>query len=98
MLDGMNDEELDALAAEFVLGTLDTGERAHAHVLLGTEDNFVTKVKAWERRLGELHLMVEPVEPDKQVWERVKTKIGGFVAKPAVNPPAAHTITPTADP
>ncbi|MEA2989133.1 MAG: hypothetical protein QOG83_1844, partial [Alphaproteobacteria bacterium] len=29
----------------------------------------------WERRLGELHLMVEPVEPDGKVWERIKGKL-----------------------
>ena len=34
-------------------------------------------VRIWERRLGELHLMVEPVEPDPQVWERIKPKMAG---------------------
>ena len=82
--------EFDARAAEYVLGTLDAGERAHAHVLLGGDDSFVAKVKEWERRLGELHLMVEPVEPERQVWERVKTKIGGFDSPPLVGPLASN--------
>jgi hypothetical protein len=91
MPDVMN-EEFNALAAEFVLGTLDAGERGHAHVLRDTDEGFGAKVKEWERRLGELHLMVEPVEPDWQVWEKVKTKIGGFESKPFFKPPAAETI------
>src|SRR5437764_12734417 len=84
--------EYGARAAEYVLGTLDTAERAEARALLGGDDKFAVQVKEWERRLGELHLMVEPVEPEWQVWERVKTKIGGFDATPAFEPPAADQI------
>ncbi len=63
------------LAAEYVLGTLDSSERAQARDLLSTSEAFVAKVKLWERRLGELHLMVEPVEPDGKIWERIKARI-----------------------
>jgi len=65
----------DPLAAEYVLGTLDSSERAEARDLLSTSEAFVAKVKLWERRLGELHLMVEPVEPDDRIWERIKARI-----------------------
>jgi hypothetical protein len=51
-------------------------------------------VKEWERRLGELHLMVEPVEPEWQVWERVRAKIGGFESIPFFKLPVADKITP----
>jgi hypothetical protein len=67
--------DTDALAAEYVIGTLDSDERAHAHALLSTDESFLAKVKLWERRLGELHLMVEPVEPDSRIWERIKGKM-----------------------
>jgi hypothetical protein len=90
--------ELDALAAEYVLGTLDAPERAHSLLLLGSNDTFAAKVKEWERRLGELHLMVEPVEPEWQVWERVRAKIGGFESIPYFKPPAADMITPEPEP
>jgi hypothetical protein len=65
----------DALAAEYVLGTLDSDEREQARSLLSTDETFATNVKLWERRFGELHLMVEPVEPDPRLWERVKAKL-----------------------
>ena len=65
----------EAVAAEYVLGTLDSDEREQARSLLSTDEAFAARVKLWERRLGELHLMVEPVEPDPQLWERVKAKL-----------------------
>jgi hypothetical protein len=82
MPDNVNGPEFDALAAEYVLGTLDASERAHTRMLLDIDGGFAAKVRMWERRLGELHLMVEPIEPDWQVFERVKARIGGFQANP----------------
>jgi hypothetical protein len=76
----------DALAAEYVLGTLDFDERSQAQGLLGVDENFTAKVKVWERRLGELHLMVEPVEPDGRIWERIKVKIPQVQPSPEVKP------------
>jgi len=75
MSDSVNDDDLSALAAEFVLGTLDPDERTRANVLLEVDEGFRVLVAAWERRLGELHLMVEPVEPDAKLWERIKEKV-----------------------
>ena len=76
----------DALAAEYVLGTLDFDERGQAQALLGIDENFAAKVKVWERRLGELHLMVEPVEPDGRIWERIKVKIPQAQPSPEIKP------------
>jgi hypothetical protein len=69
------DENTDLLAAEFVLGTLDSEERANAQSLLRTDHAFIAMVRIWERRFGELHLMVEPVEPDATILQRIKSKI-----------------------
>jgi anti-sigma-K factor RskA len=66
---------MDALAAEYVLGTLDAEERARARTLLEADEAFAAKVELWERRFGDLHLMVEPVEPDSTVWARIKVKM-----------------------
>jgi hypothetical protein len=69
------DEDTDLLAAEFVLGTLDSEERANAQSLLRMDHGFIAMVRIWERRFGELHLMVEPVEPDAKILQRIKAKI-----------------------
>jgi uncharacterized membrane protein len=67
--------DMDALAAEYVLGTLESGERAQALALMTIDPGFVDKIRLWERRLSELHLMVEPIEPDGKIWERIKPKL-----------------------
>jgi anti-sigma-K factor RskA len=76
----------DALAAEYVLGTLDPEERTQAHALLEIDQEFVAKVRLWERRLGELHLMVEPVEPEGKIWDRIKAKMPELQLSPQISP------------
>jgi len=71
----MYDDEHDALAAEYVLGTLSAEERDQAEALLSIDSGFEASVRQWERRLGELNVMVEAVEPPPDVWERIKTGI-----------------------
>jgi anti-sigma-K factor RskA len=103
-----NDDDLDALAAEYVLGTLAADERAHAEALLASDPGFAETVRQWERRLGELNVMVEAVEPPPELWDNIKANIesmpsGDHVtlapaepgAAPAVD--AAATATPAAD-
>jgi hypothetical protein len=78
------DEDTGLLAAEFVLGTLDSEERTNAQSLLRTDHGFIAMVRIWERRFGELHLMVEPIEPDAQLFQRIKAKIAAIApAAPA---------------
>jgi len=67
--------DTDVLAGEYVLGTLDPDERAAAHNLISADAAFAAKVKVWERRLGELHLMVEPIEAEGDVWPRIKARL-----------------------
>ena len=69
------DEDTSLLAAEFVLGTLDSQEYANAQSLLKVDHAFTAMVRIWERRFGELHLIVEPVEPDGKIFERIKAKL-----------------------
>jgi hypothetical protein len=87
----VNEDDLSALAAEYVIGTLDPDERARANALLDVDEGFRALVRGWERRLGELHLMVEPVEPDGQIWNRIRGRLG--VQAPA--PFAPQVAAPT---
>ena len=91
----MNEDDLSALAAEYVIGTLDPDERARVNALLDVDEGFRALVRAWERRLGELHLMVEPVEPDGQIWDRIRDRVG---VRTPVPPPFAPQLTPAAAP
>jgi len=90
-----DDEDHDALAGEYVLGTLSAEERAHAEGLLAFDPAFEAAVRQWERRLGELNVMVEAVEPPVDVWDKVKTQInstepGSEIEFPGELPPAAN--------
>jgi len=66
------DEDRDGFAAEYVLGTLDADERAQADALMLVDAAFAASMARWERRLGELNVLVAPVEPPSPVWERIK--------------------------
>jgi anti-sigma-K factor RskA len=99
----MNDEEFDALAAEYVLGTLASDERAHAEALIGTDPRFVEIVHQWERRLGELNVMVEAVEPPDEVWEKIKAGVSEpepedeVGAAPPLAPAPSESSAPAAE-
>ena len=68
----MMSEDREILAAEYVVGTLDQIERAQAERLIATDSEFAAAVRAWERRLGELNAMVEPVEPPAAIWNAIR--------------------------
>ncbi len=89
--------DTDALAAEYVLGTLDAGERAQTQAMLTVDQALAAKVRIWERRLSELHLMVEPVDPDGEIWDRIKVKMT-LVAPSPVVPPLPETVAPPVPP
>jgi anti-sigma-K factor RskA len=86
----------DALAAEYVLGTLDFEERVQARTLLDADEAFAAKVDLWEHRFGELHLMVEPVEPEAAIWARIKAKVPE--ARQKMQPPAPEVPLPALAP
>ncbi len=71
----MYDDDRDAMAAEYVLGTLSGDERTQAETLMTIDPAFEAVVRQWEKRLGELNVMVEAVEPGPEVWERIKAGI-----------------------
>src|SRR5437764_15227838 len=99
----LSEDDLSALAAEYVIGTLDPDERARANALLDVDEGFRALVRAWERRLGELHLMVEPVEPDGRIWDRISDRLGvrappSFAPQVAAPPTVAPFSAPASAP
>jgi anti-sigma-K factor RskA len=85
-----DDEDREALAAEYVLGTLEAEERAQAETLIVGDAEFAALVRFWERRLGELHPMVDPVTPPADVWEKIRERVGGL-------PPSGNVRLPEVD-
>jgi anti-sigma-K factor RskA len=91
----MYDDAQDALAAEYVLGTLSADEREHAEALLTLDPGFAASVRMWERRLGELNVMVEAVEPPPELWDKIKAELGA-VETSSEAPQAAPAPVPAA--
>jgi anti-sigma-K factor RskA len=96
------DEDVNGFAAEYVLGTLDADERAEADALRLVDASFAAKVLEWERRLGELNVLVAPVEPPAAVWDRIKAGLEGtgqveHLRLPEVPPPPVRQPAPSAD-
>ncbi len=95
----MYDEDQDSLAAEYVLGTLSAEEREHAEALLSFDPGFETAVRQWERRLGELNVMVEAVEPPTELWEKIKNEVSPVkTVAEAKAPPDLDAPMPVATP
>jgi len=90
------DEDHDALAGEYVLGTLSAEEREHAEGLLSFDPAFEAAVRHWERRLGELNVMVEAVEPPAEVWEKIKARVTAEEAGSGIEFPDQHESLPEA--
>ena len=92
----MYDDAQDALAAEYVLGTLSADEREHAEALLTLDPGFAASVRMWERRLGELNVMVEAVEPPPELWDKIKAELG--VVETSSGAPQAAPVPASAEP
>jgi anti-sigma-K factor RskA len=88
------DDDKEALAAEYVLGTLDTDERAQAQLMISVDKGFAALVSGWERRLGELSAMVDSKEPPTETWDHVKAKIAGVDPSAALKLPDLETPKP----
>jgi anti-sigma-K factor RskA len=99
------DDDKDVLAAEFVLGTLDADDRANAQMLMAIDPGFADSVARWERRLGELHALVDTVEPAKSNWDWIKARVAateqvrevwlpGLEESAAIKPPFQPRLEP----
>jgi anti-sigma-K factor RskA len=90
----MYDDDRDALAAEYVLGTLAADEREQAEALLVIDPGFAEIVRVWERRLGELNVMVEAVDPPPDLWDKIRGEIDSqprdLAAAETAEPPFEH--------
>src|SRR4029077_3887300 len=88
----IENEDHIALAAEYVLGTLDGDERVQVETMMNVDQDFRALVESWERRLGELHAMVASVEPPEAVWGKIRGAITAIAPStslrlPELSPP-----------
>jgi anti-sigma-K factor RskA len=72
------EEEREALAAEFVLGTLSAAERADTVFRLRTDPDLKQAVEAWEARLSPLNDTVTPIDPSPTLEANIHRRIAGL--------------------
>ena len=70
-------DRTDALAAEYVLGTLRGRARSRFERALRTQAALGDAVRRWEERLLPLAQALPPVAPPERVWRAIESRIGG---------------------
>jgi len=89
-------EDQIALAAEYVLGTLDADERAQAEAMMAVDADFRAVVEAWDGKFSVLNLMVGLVEPREDVWEKIRAAIGLAAPQAPLVLPETAPVPPVA--
>lgn len=72
-----DEEDIDALAAEYVLGTLSPAERTAVGARRQRERDLDAAIEAWESRLAPLAQATPPVEPSPGLLASIEAKIAG---------------------
>jgi anti-sigma-K factor RskA len=65
----------EAVAAEYVLGTLDQETSARIAAASETDPTWRAAVEAWETRLAPLTALAHPEQPPPDIWDRIEARI-----------------------
>lgn len=84
------DSAQQALAGEYVLGTLSREERQAVDALLGSNPALRAAVDAWQQRLLPLVSLIEPVAPSQRLWQRIERSLDQADAAAKVSPVPAR--------
>lgn len=91
-----DDREIEDLAAEYVLGTLDAEERAAVAARRMRDPGLDRAITAWERRLAPMMEAVKDAPPPADAYDAIRDRIAGPAA-PAVGPRATPALALSAD-
>jgi len=72
------DPDDDMQAAEFALGTLEPGERATLAARRLREPDLAAAIGEWERRLSPLAEATPEVEPPRELFADIETRVHGY--------------------
>lgn len=79
-----NDDDLQSLAGEYVLGTLSAAKRREVEARMAREPALRDTVDGWEQRLHPLTALAEPVEPSAALWARIERSMAPQAAADGV--------------
>ncbi|HEY8129205.1 MAG TPA: anti-sigma factor [Hyphomicrobium sp.] len=80
-----DDDDIDAIAGEYVLGTLDAGESASVAARRLREPALDAAIREWERRLAPLAELVAAVAPPEDTLAKIEARIDGRDITPSGN-------------
>ena len=86
-------DELEALAGEYALGTLDAADRRRAEARIAADLAFREAVIAWQQRLAPLDDTAAPLVPNPTLWNRIEAGIPVQGAARAKSAPVARLAT-----
>jgi anti-sigma-K factor RskA len=69
------EDDIDGLAAEYVLGSLDAAERAGVEARCRSDASLMAAVEAWQRRLAPLSEQLAGVPPPPDLFDRINSRI-----------------------
>lgn len=81
-------DDLDMLAAEFVLGTLEAGERASVASRRQRDPQLDQLIRHWENLLSPMNDEVVPVAPGPDLLPRIERQLDELQARPDSRPEA----------
>ncbi|MDB5895359.1 MAG: polymerase subunit sigma-70 [Rhodoferax sp.] len=90
----MTTEDRDALAAEYVLGTLSAARRREVDDRLPDDPVLRAAVVAWQERLLPLAALADPIEPTPQLWRRIAHSVGPTPRMAPSQPPVRNAAKP----
>lgn len=85
-------EDTDLLVGEYVLGTLEKGERKMLEEIAAREPSVQAAVAIWERRFAPLHELVVPVEPPETIWPLIEARLGETVQEARIREPGFFEV------
>jgi anti-sigma-K factor RskA len=74
-------DELDVLAGEYVLGTLDEPDAAEVDRALAENETLRAAVEYWQTRLHPLTALAAPAEPNPATWRAIEARIASGLAR-----------------
>lgn len=78
-----DEQDIDMLAAEYVLGTLPAAERADVALRARHDRALAAAIEGWERRLAPLSETIGAREAPAQVWTKIERRLDRLADMPA---------------